>query len=733
MARRARTEQTHFDAVFDEDLTDFFIEAHCTNQNLSKLNEVHDETSNAKREVVLERLIFLNTTVLINRRFARISRKHLQALLKIFQDSHKRVFNIEFTDVREEPNFINLRRGRGNNQASIIEAKAKTGDSLKMLFARATRSCLACQSFAPWLPRDRLRICKHFYANANGAFIEHPYIGDVLHHDAYGRALLRANPKLFVPFTASAHFVNIRVVRMRFEHNDEFFEISVLLGQEDGNRRNEDDANYVLSALTRPGHETYRFVHRVDRDSKLYEALQRVTALRETRIADALKEYPRGDASVYENSTPASRFREAYATRFRFEFSVLLPLFRLKNDGIGVPDCSFAELFMLSDSEFRAFAALGKEVAEARELDAELTMLKRRKKLLHEQLERLWRKNVGEGRLFDYLVVPFTASWQNVLVFNTWRYGQTLTDTCSRLACNRALDVFESKRNEENIRFASSPQAACLHFNRFYQVAQTSWKTFDLDKREMEAYVVYVATVIKVARPVEAHADVRRRSLNADHVFGALLYNVLRTKEVSLSIATVFCENATNVFVRFAVASGGGLHEFSTTTVRFFAICKVGAFLEATGSVWRGDDHLEDSSCSGTLPMQVCEMLHRLEDDTRALHRNELIEIKQVLSGVAETVTRQLSMAGTFDRIDFLSTLLCSKKFYDFHLTAPRAGAHVFCKSNQYYEEDIRPFCEFMKFKTCMCQSGCTFTGRTCKQPVFGSGNAAMTQLPLSF
>ena len=581
-------------------------------------------------------------------------------------------------------------------------ARTPCADTMPMLAARLAPRCLCCRlnTVPPLMIYGNCQSCvraEHLLSYQNCAGLYHPYTGYLNDSVVYYYKL---------PYTSSRHLVSVIITRMTDTNGNESLDAHVDVSSRPCS--NEDDrAKGAIRTMKAMG--------------KLQQRLQRI--------------YDKRHALRLAMVDPTVEMVEEHG------FSIVLPLQRLLYDGIGMPDCSFAEVFGLSDAEIDAYAKLGKDIMVAEGIDEISTAEDNRVKVLKEyvfDLERMgsggaiW-KRADDGRLVieangEHDSAPLiNAQW-----FKTWKlapYFLTPITTSSKARrWTKLMHLFQ---------FAGK-QNMNIHFQRIEQLVGMALDNHNLSPcneravRAMASEMILCIPRMAVLPHNQWNGNIQSsagKGIHCDLIFRHLLFNVLHTKRLIVAVSQVLVNHPRTlrdsamildlVQVRMSIASGGGLQSGTAHHVRLFGVVTLKEFLEMLRSERKTDDRI----------------LAFFNGTNSPAKQWDLARLYTELNSVCDDVSKDIMSCKT-RVLQFLSTVMLkgqvwmTEPFASVQRNAPRV---FFRNKKDFYDPDVRPFCEAQGFDKCYCQSRCTFSGRRSHQCVFGQSKQTLSQAELPF
>lgn len=581
-------------------------------------------------------------------------------------------------------------------------ARTPCADTMPMLAARLAPRCLCCRlNTVPSLTiYGNCQSCveaDHQLSYLNCAELYHPY-------EAYVNDFLVYYYK--VPYTSSEHFVLVIVTKTTDSNGNESLDAHVDLNNRLWWSSTDHDAKCVIRIMKAMG--------------KLQPRLKRIY---DKRHAIRLATVDSTVEMVDEHG-----------------FSMVLPLQRLLYDGIGKPDCSFAEVFGLSDAEIDVYAKLGKDVMQAERSDEILMAEENRIKMFKEyvfELERLgsggaiW-KRAEDGRL----VIDAngdSAPSMNFQWFKTWKlswyFVTPITTTAKAQRWTKLMNLFEfgGKKNMH------------MHFERIDQLAGMVMDNYKLRSvnesavRAMASSVILCIPRMPIVPRSQWNGNIQSsagKGIHTDLIFRHLLFNMVHTKRLIVTVSQVLVKNPRSVLcdrtlfldsvnVRMSIASGGGLQSGTAHCVRLFGVVDLKRFLELLRSERETDD-------------RILAFFNETENPAESW---DLARLYTELNSVCEDVSKDISTSKTrvlrfFATVMLKGQVWMTEPFSSLCRHAPRVFFH---NKKDFYDPDVRPFCEAQGFDKCFCQSRCTFSGRKSHQCVFGPSKKTLAQAELPF
>ncbi len=502
---------------------------------------------------------------------------------------------------------------------------------------------------------------------------------------------------------------------------------------------------------------------------RLAPALERVCRLR----YEALQRFHK------EDERTLAMFQKEWNSGFSFR--VELPPHRLLHGGLGIEDCSMAELFGLTDAEFDAYKLLGRDLTKAKREDYILKADDWRRAYLETCLQKIevsgkggsvWTLDAAADRLpRDTFTtsetgtekdkdVPLNMDW-----FCTWRPGAFLTFPIMTAAAARKARLVEKALAvgpEESGELSQSLQAGLRHFShdhmlqhfdRVDQIAGLLTSRYKISDEAMRVVIQMVDSAITltpqkgVAPMAMWDGQLREHSstfVHGDLVLRHLLYNVVHCNRMRVEVTHTMasasyhleCDPDTklratafeNAVVRLSISTGMENSVMDTYhRVRLLGCMSAKAFLELIHKIPAYASSPGAGKKPGAPDLWAMDVL------TSPKRLIELSLLQAMLSN------RAADLSAFFNRrphmaLRFLQLLLAHDRWMTFSSPATRVGTRELLYRNAaYWQPECKPLCEFLKLPRCLCNQRCTFSGRRANQCVFGPSTKRLAQNTLAF
>lgn len=456
----------------------------------------------------------------------------------------------------------------------------------------------------------------------------------------------------------------------------------------------------------------------------------------------------------------------------RTAFIATLPLTRLKHGGIGLPDCSMAELFGVTDAEFWVHAKLGEDVTNAKHRDAILSSNDVRGTFLASCVLQIQASGKGgaiwtldEKQRLD--PVTFEAPEQligslettNSLWFNTWGPGRFLTQPITTFAAAQKAHGLVNKDDVryDRLRAVLDSYLMLRHFERIEQIAGLVFASHR-DTLKSLPITKEIIKIVKQAITAVPQKEVLPRLdwdcgagavtptagfVHGDLILRNLLNNIVREGRLCIRATHAMASNPSLLVRVRGLKMDAHREEQFARKVRFRDLC-VRLCID-TGENTSGTTNKNvilfgairvSTFLSLTLSLPGFEPLHQYYDqqDERTLHPlsppDRLIELGDAFRTMKKVTTTLTTFLKTRceESLHMLRMLLC-EHWTTYNYPVLRNGCRQLLHFNKSYASaDVKSICEGKKLMRCICSQRCTFSGRRPNQCVFGASSVEMSQ-----